>query len=194
MEDDRKIVNQMRTSIFPMVKKWVQKNKGTLEDAEDIFNDAILIMHEKIKNNTLTINCKFSTYFMSICMHLWHKVLRKRLQMPIAFDFEIDGFVDISYELTEDEKAVMIDEFIDIPYDSTEDEKYEIYLSVFDRLDPRCKELIKLKTENKSNAEIARIMNFKNTQAVADKKKSCMKKLVKELAKNKDYKEFKDEL
>ena len=174
-ENDRKTIDKLKTTIFPMLISWMQDRQGVLEDTEDIFNDAILIVLNKIRNNSLTLCCEFPTFFIAICKNLWRQKLRKKSQMPIA-------------------NNIVIEELSDTPYDSTKDIKHQIYLSVFDKLDPGCKELIKLKTENRSNAEIAKIMGFKNAQAVADKKKSCMKKIAKEIAKSKEYKEFKDEL
>lgn len=172
-EEDEQIIGQLRKNIFIILRKWIQKNNGSLEDAEDIFSDTILIVFDKIKNDRLTLDCEFSTYFIAIGKHLWYKELRNRLKMPRADDFLIDGLSDT-------------------PYDPAEDIKYEIYLSLFEKLDPKSQEVMKLTLEEKSQSEIAEILDFKNAQAVADKKNSCKKKLVKELTKCKEYQELKD--
>ena len=173
-ENDKKTINKLKTTIFPMLISWMQDRQGVLEDTEDIFNDTLLIILKKIENNTLTITSEFQTFFIAICKNLWRQKLRKKSQMPIADD-------------------ITIEELIDTPYDPAKDRIHQIYLSCVEKLDSKCRELIKLKTENKSNSDIARMMNFKNTQAVADKKNSCIKKLAKMVAESKEYKEFKDE-
>ena len=192
-EEDRKIIDRLKKSIFPIVRTFILKNNGTLEDAKDVFNDTILIVCDKIKNNNFTLTCGFPTFFMSICVRLWYKELRKKTEIVSIDSFMTEEFTDMPYDLIEteiEEYGLKIDEPVDTPYDPTEDKKFEIFLSAFEKLDPKCKELMKLSFENKSNPEIARIMNFQKTQAVADKKNSCIKKLAKELTQSKDYKEF----
>ena len=166
-ENDTKTVDLLRKTLFPRVKRQILNNSGTPEDAEDMFNSVILTVLEKIENDTLTVTCKFSTYFMAICKNLWQQELRKRKQMPAADDF-------------------MLNNFADTPYNPTKDQQCRMLYSAVEKLDAKSAKLIMLMLEGKSNSEIAKLMNFKNTQAVADKKHSCMKKLVKMIAQSKD--------
>ena len=167
-ENDRKIIEQLRKEIFHLVRIYILSNSGILEDAEDIFNDAFLEVFKKIKSDNLIITSKFSNYFMTVCNNLWKKRLRKRKNMHTTDDFET---VQLSYK----------------PYDSTKDKLSHLFHSELGKLDARSQELIKLTLEGKKNPEIAKIMGFKTTQAVADKKNSIVNNLKKEVAKSKDY-------
>jgi RNA polymerase sigma factor (sigma-70 family) len=166
VENKKKIVEQCHNE-FKTISGWIQKNNGTEEDSEDIFNDAVVILLDKIGSETLTLHCQFSTYFFSICKHLWFHECRKRRRMILSDDVG--------------------DNYSDSIYDNSDDEKYELLNEIMDNLDERSKEMFKHILNNRSYAEITQIMNFKNAQAVADKKKNCIKKIVSELANNSKY-------
>jgi RNA polymerase sigma factor (sigma-70 family) len=171
---NKKIIDNLNVTVFPVVKRWVLRNHGTEEDSKDVFHDALLIIIDKIHDENFCLDCEFSTYLIAVCKHRWFHELRKKSRMVLS--------------------DKIVDNLIDIPYDPIEDKKYQIYLSLIAKLDTRSKELIKLILAKKTLKEIAAIMKFKNPQAVADKKKNCIKKLINELIENKDYKELIDEL
>jgi DNA-binding CsgD family transcriptional regulator len=100
--------------------------------------------------------------------------LKRKQQIPIVDDF-------------------IIDRLCDAPYNATEDKKYQLLFSAIDKLDKKCKRLIMLNMEGKTNTEIALIMGFKNSQAVADKKNSCKKMLREAIVNSKEYRELIDE-
>jgi len=60
---------------FGVVAEYVIKNSGNYEDAEDLFDEAILALLEK---KTLPENITFNTLFTSIWHNLWLKELRRR--------------------------------------------------------------------------------------------------------------------
>ena len=171
-ENDSKTVEQLRKTLFPSVRKLILSNSGTLEDAEDIFHEAIFIVLEKIENDTLKVSDSFSAYFMGICKNLWYKELERK--KPVTDDFTMETLIDE-------------------PYNPTKDKQNQMLYYALDKLDARDKELIMLDMAGIKNPEIAKIMGFKNAQAVADRKNSCMIKLKKEIAKSKEYQMFKDE-
>jgi RNA polymerase sigma factor (sigma-70 family) len=173
-EHDRRIIEYIIVSIFPVVKRWVLRNQGTVDDSKDVFHDGLLIVMRNIQKDEFSISSEFSTYFIAICKHRWHHELKNKARIT---------FTDS-----------IMDNLVDNPYDPIEDEKYQIFLSIMDKLDLRSKELIKLVLEKKSQPEIAALMNFKNVQAVADKKKNCIKKIISELRENMDFKELQGEI
>lgn len=166
VENKKKIVEQCHNE-FKTISGWIQKNNGTEEDSEDIFNDAIVILLNKIDSEALTLHCQLSTYFFSICKHLWFHECRKRRRVILSNDVG--------------------DDYSDSIYDNSDDEKYELLTEIMNNLDERSKDMFKHIFNNRSYAEIAYIMNFKNAQAVADKKKNCIKKILSELVNNAKY-------
>ena len=47
-EGDRRIIEYLIVSIFPVVKRWVLRNKGTVDDSKDVFHDGLLIVMRNI--------------------------------------------------------------------------------------------------------------------------------------------------
>lgn len=56
----------------------VFQNGGSADDANDIFQDALIILLEKIDSNDLALTCKFKTYLYCICENLWKRVIVKK--------------------------------------------------------------------------------------------------------------------
>ena len=75
---DSNVLDFIYENFFHQIKIFINKNNGTDEDAQDIYQDAILVIYQKIKNDNLTLNCSFNTYLYSVCRLLWLKQLEKR--------------------------------------------------------------------------------------------------------------------
>jgi RNA polymerase sigma factor (sigma-70 family) len=178
IRNDLSIIKFLNNTFKPVVSKWIQKNNGTQDDANDMFQEAFLILFRKLnaEGDKLDLSCSFSTYFFSICKHLWFQELRSRAK------YHSKGIEEFCNRLTSDS------------YDENEDLKFKIYLRQLNRLESKCRELLLLHCKKKSLIEIKQIMGFKNAQAVADKKKNCRKKLISNLLNCKEYKELQSEV
>lgn len=64
-------------SCFPQVAKMVKALGGNQVDAEDIFQDSLLVFYEKTLAGTLQIEASPTAYIMGIAKHLWIKQRRK---------------------------------------------------------------------------------------------------------------------
>lgn len=62
---------------LPSVTQYIQRNSGNADDAKDVFQDALVIVYEKIQKNNLNINCALGTYIYGICKYLWLNRLRR---------------------------------------------------------------------------------------------------------------------
>lgn len=63
---------------FPVVKKMIRLNGGNLADAEDIFQEALIILCRKVKDTSFVLSAQLSTYLFSVCRFLWKDELKKR--------------------------------------------------------------------------------------------------------------------
>jgi RNA polymerase sigma factor (sigma-70 family) len=63
---------------FPAVKKLIRLNGGNAADAEDIFQEALIIMCRKVKDTSFVLTAQLSTYLFSVCRFLWKDELKKR--------------------------------------------------------------------------------------------------------------------
>lgn len=64
-------MEKLYESSFMGVARFVSKMGGTLEDAKDIFHDALVIYFEKQGQDTLKIDISAEAYVLGIARHLW---------------------------------------------------------------------------------------------------------------------------
>ena len=62
---------------FPSVASYVKQNMGNTEDAEDIFQEAILVLLQKVRQPDFILTSALKTYLYAIAKNLWLKRLRK---------------------------------------------------------------------------------------------------------------------
>jgi RNA polymerase sigma factor (sigma-70 family) len=178
VKKDRKIINYVCSKFKPQISGWIKKNSGTPYDSDDIFQQAFLILFRKIniEGEKLKLSCNLSTYFFSVCKHLWFQELRKRLRFHSK---DIEAFRDLLISDSDDD---------------IDDIKFKIFVKQLKELDPRCRRLLLLCCKSKSLTEIKKTMGFKNNQAVADKKKNCRKKIITNLLNSKEYRDLQNEI
>lgn len=63
---------------FPLVRRLVLRHGGTEQDAQDVFQDALVIFYEKAVGGTLVLTASASTYLVSISRNLWRQELSRR--------------------------------------------------------------------------------------------------------------------
>lgn len=65
------VVRYLYDRYLPMIRLMVYQKGGTSEDAKDLFQNALIIMVEKMDNNDFVLTCKFKTFFYSVSVNLW---------------------------------------------------------------------------------------------------------------------------
>ena len=63
---------------FPAFKNSFIKSGGNKLDAEDIFQDALLILIEKVTDRDFILTCNVNSYLFSICRNLTLEHFRKK--------------------------------------------------------------------------------------------------------------------
>ena len=67
---------------FPPVRRYIGRHGGSEQDAQDMFQDALVILYEQAVGGTLVLTASASTYLLSISRNLWHQELRRRARLP----------------------------------------------------------------------------------------------------------------
>jgi RNA polymerase sigma factor (sigma-70 family) len=132
------VVHYLSDRYLPMIRLMVTQLGGTPDDAKDIFQEGLMIMLEKIDNKEFALTCKFKTFLYCVCENLWKSIIAKRQAAVNYFARRTEP---------EDEK-----DFTEVMDNNL---CREIFLSVFDKLDPVSKNILKLYWEEVSPQEIA---------------------------------------
>lgn len=154
---------------LPSVIQYIKLHGGTKEDAEDVVQDAILVLINNVNEGKYQLQeaTKIKTYFIGICKNIWKEHLRKKARYATFtdFDFKIEDFegYNFLYEITEFEALT---------------ERQKIVLEVFDLASETCKKVLSyFYFKNFSHEEIAEKMGFSNAESSKTQKNKCLKKL-----------------
>ncbi|MES2593192.1 MAG: sigma-70 family RNA polymerase sigma factor [Bacteroidota bacterium] len=140
-------------------------NGGNSEDAEDIFQEALVVLCMNVKKPDFVLTSKLSTYIYSICRFMWKDELKKRNKMVFSY---IDTITD-----TIDENALTAIQ---------EEEQLKIAESVVKSLGDRCKELLELFYSGKMKLkEIAEKMGYSSENTAKNQKYKCIETAKKNL-------------
>jgi DNA-directed RNA polymerase specialized sigma24 family protein len=63
---------------FPAVRKMIRGNGGNRQDAEDIFQEALIILCKRITETDFILTAQLSTYLFSVSRYLWKDESQKR--------------------------------------------------------------------------------------------------------------------
>jgi len=84
---------------YPDLASCVIRNSGNREDAEDVFQEILLVLLHKIREEHFQLNAELKTFLYSINKNQWLKKLRSRhTNLPLV---DIEHF-DIATEVTID--------------------------------------------------------------------------------------------
>ena len=70
--------------LLPSVTKYIKANNGTVEDAKDIFQDALVVLYKKIHTGGFVLTVPLKTYLQAVVKNCWLQELRQRKKIPTA--------------------------------------------------------------------------------------------------------------
>ena len=63
-------------TFYPLLARYIQQHGGTKEDAEDFFQETIIVFMRNIKKDSFQLSSSLKTYLYAINKNLWLKNLR----------------------------------------------------------------------------------------------------------------------
>jgi RNA polymerase sigma factor (sigma-70 family) len=75
-DENNNAFGQLYKEYFGMVNRFVLNNSGRSDDAEDVFQDTMLVLIEKLRQDNFILTASIKTYIMAISKNLWLKRLR----------------------------------------------------------------------------------------------------------------------
>jgi RNA polymerase sigma factor (sigma-70 family) len=164
--NDRTVLGEIFIRFERMIHHYITSHGGGKNDAEDILQESVIVLWQKVNSGNFELTSKLSTFIMAVAKNKWMAELRKR--------DKISG-QEIPHHITSG-NPTMLEEVISA-------EKINILRSAMEQIQPICKKILLLfYFEEKCLEEIARILNFANSDVVKSKKYQC-KKLLEEILK-----------
>jgi DNA-directed RNA polymerase specialized sigma24 family protein len=83
-------LTQLYLSVFPAVAVYIKNKGGTLDEAKDVFQDALVIYYEKAIADKVVIEHSEKAYLLGITKHLWyhHQQKQKGIVGEDVLDYE----------------------------------------------------------------------------------------------------------
>lgn len=163
-QSDRKTIEIIYKQHYNMVQGLVVNNNGTIEDAKDIFQEALVVLYEKAKSGNFELNCQIKTYIYSVCRRLW----LKRFHQLQKFSPEVDNI----------EETVSVEEELEIYEQRTDD--FQLMEKAMQNLGEPCKSLLEsYYLQKKSMLEIAGDFGYTNADNAKNQKYKCLMRLKK---------------
>jgi len=167
--DSKEIQNIYKNNFFK-VRKFVLQNKGQQQDAEDIFQRALMQLTVRYKKEKFEIKSTFEGYVFIACKNLWRRELNKSKLM-----------------VTSGEVFTLVDEEKDMALALIEQKKWEMFQDGLNKISANCKEILKMFFEKISYSEMVKKMQY-NSEAVARQRVfKCKAKLKEIIQSNKEY-------
>jgi RNA polymerase sigma factor (sigma-70 family) len=171
--NDTIILQYIYKNFYSNINFFIKKNNGDDDDANDIFQEAIIIIYRKLKADELILDCTFETYLYSVCRFLWLKQLDKR---------------KIEKERIKDNQEYHDDIYDDDLEKITDlNERYRLYQKHFTNLGKDCQKVLQLYFDKVPLKNIAQIMGFKSEKYAKKRKFKCKEYLIKSIKQDLEY-------
>jgi RNA polymerase sigma factor (sigma-70 family) len=165
LANDEPLLRELYGKCFGKIKNLVIHNHGTIDDAWDLLQEAMLSIFYKLKQKPFTLACPFDAFIYIVCRNLWIKELRKKSLNGVTIDIE-EG-----YYLKGEDDLALAEEC------RQQQERRKLFLEKLNELGEGCRELLEQNWKGIQLNKIAVALNL--SYAYARKKKTeCMAKLV----------------
>ena len=163
-QNDKTAVEAIYRENYVMIQAFILNNSGSVDDARDIFQESMIVLYEKAKSGTFSLNCQLKTYIYSVCRRLW----LKKLQQFNKFSTQVDSL----------EETVAVDEEIEEHEKKNND--FIMMENALNKIGEPCKSLLDgYYLKKKSMQEIALDFGYTNADNAKTQKYKCLVRLKK---------------
>ncbi len=149
---------------YPSISHMILQNNGSEDEAKDIFQEAVIVLYDKISKGGFELSSKLKTYLYSICRRLWLKQLNRA-----GFGTnDINDYEDVLFE--ED----------DFREHEEQEHRFDQMESALNQIGEPCKTILHdFYILNHSMQEICDKFGYTNTDNAKTQKYKCLQRLKK---------------
>ncbi|CAL2076121.1 sigma-70 family RNA polymerase sigma factor [Tenacibaculum sp. 190524A02b] len=175
LNGDSKEILKIYEKCFPQVKAFVIRNKGKKEDAEDIFQKALLQIAVRYKKEMFTITSSFEGYLYTVCKNLWRRELKKYANRVTNKEVEEQLYKD------DDQFRALI-----------EQKREELFIEKLNDLSDNCKSILRLFFAKTSYSEMLSITDYSSETVIRQRVFKCKRKLTELVKQDPRFNELKE--
>jgi len=161
---DRKAIETIYRENYNMVQSLIINNSGSADDAKDIFQEAMIVLYEKVRSGSFELNCLIKTYVYSVSRRLWLKRLQQMNRYAPALE-SLQDTVPVEDEIEENDRI---------------DNEFQAMEKAISSLGEPCKSLLEAYyLEKKNMQEISQSFGYTNADNAKNQKYKCLMRLKK---------------
>lgn len=175
IRQDDKVLRTIYQNYAGRISHYILQKGGSVEDAKDVFQDALMIILKKVQSPDFELSSSFYTYLFSVNKLIWYNKSRKKSRKTetIPDDNTLKDKEDIEQALLNRERD-------------------RIYRENFSKLGMLCQQLLRLFFAKKNMTEIAQQLELKNEHTARTRKYRCREQLRKFVEADNRYQELID--
>ena len=158
------------------IKQYVLNNSGCEADANDVLQEAIIVIFRKVKEENFKLTSSLNTFIYSIGRLIWLKELEKRRANNITYDF---------FDVIDDDQ--------DIDATIEKNDRLRLYREKFEELGEDCKKVLRLFYLGTPMNQITKFMSYGSEEYAKKKKYACKNALVEIIKSSRQFKELGNE-
>ncbi len=163
-QGDKISVETIYRENYLMIQSFILSNNGSVDEARDIFQEAMVVLYEKSRDTTFLLSCQLKTYLYSVCRRLW----LKRLQHLNKYSTQVESIEDI----------VPVEE--DVEDHEKRNDDFMLMEHAMGKIGEPCKSLLDAYyLQKKSMTEIATNFGYTNSDNAKTQKYKCLVRLKK---------------
>ncbi len=175
VQGDSKVILKIYEECFPYVRKFVLQNSGKQEDAEDVFQKALMQISVRYRRDKFQIKTSFKAYLFVVCKNLWRRELNKSKN-----------------RVTTDRIVELVDDDKDQAMALLEQKRQELFLEKLQEISENCKKILTLFFAKIPYLTIAKENGYSSETVVRQRVFKCKKQLISLIKKDKRFKSLEE--
>ena len=157
-------LSKLYKGYFPMVLQFILNNNGDEDDAKDVYQEAIIVLYNKVKQGNFELSAKLKTYIYSVSRRIWLKKLTQNSKK--------------TGNISDYEDVLVVDE--DVQDHEEKDAAFVKMQSALDHLGEPCKTIIQdFYIHDLSMQDICEKFGYTNADNAKTQKYKCLQRLKK---------------
>ncbi|AQG80318.1 RNA polymerase sigma factor [Spirosoma montaniterrae] len=162
-------LTQVYRRYFPMILHLVTTNSGNEDDAKDIYQEALVVLYEKVRSGSLELHCQLKTYIYSVSRRLWLKQLAHKSRYMVS---------DVDTPATDADAVAQISD--DLTDHDERDRQFDLMGESLERLGEPCRTLLEdFYIRHLSMQDITEKFGYTNADNAKTQKYKCLMRLKK---------------
>lgn len=161
---DNLLLQELYTKYSPQVISWMKKNNGSMSDAKDIFQEALIALYNKACDPDFVLTYPIGGLIFQICKNKWIDQIRKKNK-----ESEVRIVEQKRYD-SEQPIQSMIEQI------EEEENRQHKLDSTFKKLSELCQKLLQAVAEGIKPKEIAQQLSMNDVNTVYRRKNACVER------------------